>query len=370
MGIHNESANAKCTALEAEMRRRLWWSLIIFDARISEKSGHKDVMLAPTWNCRTPLNVNDFELWPEMKVLPAVHAQPTEALFAVVRSELSDFTRHSSSHLDFTSPVLKSVAKDVQNGLLLEDDELVTLEKTVEDKHLKFCNSENPLHFVTIWTARGCLAKDRLLEYYSRYSRPSVQQTDAQRDIALSHALRMLECDTKLLASPLTKGYLWWLKDLQFPFPAYLHIVQDLRRRPVWEYAEKSWEVLSDNYEARFISIEERDNHVFKIFSRMILQAWAAREAAVFIQSTEPEVLPRIVSNIRYRMMQMTPNERNSDIEQPGGSLGMKSDDFLMSMPIDFICDAPLQSFGRQVPMDAGLGAFLEFPDRLQWEWT
>jgi hypothetical protein len=41
MGIHSESALAKCTVFEAELRRRLWWSLVLFDTRISEMADHK-----------------------------------------------------------------------------------------------------------------------------------------------------------------------------------------------------------------------------------------------------------------------------------------------------------------------------------------
>jgi hypothetical protein len=38
MGLHNESTYTRYTAVEAEMRRRLWWSLVIFDHRMCEMS--------------------------------------------------------------------------------------------------------------------------------------------------------------------------------------------------------------------------------------------------------------------------------------------------------------------------------------------
>jgi hypothetical protein len=59
MGKHSESACAKCAPLEAEMRRRLWWSLVLFDSRISEMANDRTTTLIPTWDCRIPLNVND-----------------------------------------------------------------------------------------------------------------------------------------------------------------------------------------------------------------------------------------------------------------------------------------------------------------------
>lgn len=347
MGIHSESALAKCTTLEAELRRRLWWSLVLFDTRIGEIADHKTSMLAPTWDCRIPLNVNDSDLRPEMKEPPAVQGKSTDALFAVVRSELGELVRHTMFHLDFTNPALKPIFKTVQRGLIPEVAELATLEKMIEDKYLKFCDPENPLHFMTIWWTRAYLAKCRLLEHHSRYSSSLVHQTDAQRDTAISHALRMLECDTKFMTSPLTKRFLW-LAHVHFPFPAYIQIVQDLKRRPGSEQAEQAWEVMSDNYEARFGFLYYKgENPFFKIFTKIVLQAWEAREAA-FSQLGEPLMPPRIVSYIRHRVAQIAQNPQIADTQQPNGVMGMGIDNFPMSMPMDSGSHGLLYNIGGQ----------------------
>jgi hypothetical protein len=333
MGIHSESALAKCTTLEAELRRRLWWSLVLFDTRISEMSDHKTATLAPTWDCKIPLNVNDSNLRPEMKEPPVVQGKSTDALFAVVRSELGEFVRDTMFYLDFTSPALKPIFKTVQHGLIPEVTELATLEKRIEDKYLEFCDPENPLHFMTIWWTRAYLAKCRLLEHHSRYSSSSVHQTEVQRDAAISHALRMLECDTRLRSSHLTKRFLW-LVHLHFPFPAYIQIVQDLRRRPGSEQAEQAWEVMSDNYEAWFIFVyKDSESPFFKIFNKIVLQAWEAREAA-FSQSGEAMMPPRIVSSIRHRVARIAQNSQIADTQQPNGIMGIGIDNFPMSMPM------------------------------------
>jgi hypothetical protein len=49
----------------------------------------------------------------------------------------------------------------------------------------------------------------------------------------------------------LTKQFQWWTAWFQFPFPAYVHIIQDLRKRPLSIHAEQAWTKLSENYEAR-----------------------------------------------------------------------------------------------------------------------
>jgi hypothetical protein len=323
---------------------------------------YKATTLAPTWNCRVPLNVNDSDLRLEMKEPPTVQGQSTEALFVVVRSELREFVRHTKFHLEFTNPALKPIAKDVQRGPIPEGGELVILEKMIEDKYLKFCDPENPLHFMTIWMTRSYIAKCRLVEHYSRYFSSSVNQTEAQRKAALAYALMRLECDTKIMSSPLTKGYRW-LAQFCFPFPAYIRIVQDLSRRPISEQAGEAWQIMNDNYEARIVNSPRHDGPFFKNFTKIILQAWEAREEA-FRESRDPLVPLRIVSYIRQRLAEIAQNEQNAEMERPNGVMRMAIDDFSMSMPIGFASYDLLHRLGAQDGYAVtGPGTYLSIPE-------
>jgi hypothetical protein len=157
----------------------------------------------------------------------------------------------------------------------------------------------------------------------------------------------MLECDTKLMTSPLTKRFLW-LVHFHFPFPAYIQIVQDLRRRPGSEQAEQAWEVMSDNYDARFVFIYYKDeNPFFKTFTEIVLRAWEAREAA-FNQLGEPLMPPRIVSSIRHKVAQIAQNAQNTDTQQPNGVMGMGINNFPMSMPMGSGSHGLLYNMGGQ----------------------
>lgn len=334
MGIHSESTLAKYTVIEAEMCRRLWWSLVLFDTRISEMASLKTVTLDPTWDCNVPLNVNDSDLRPEMKEPPKIQGKSTEAIFAVVRSELAEFIRHTVFHLDFTNPALKPIAKHLQDGPAPEGGELVKLEEIIEDQYLKFCDLENPIHFMTVWTTRAHLAKYRLLEHHSRYSSATPRRTETQHGAATSYALRMLECDTKIMTSSLTKGFSW-LNQFYFPFPAYIQITQDLRRRPVNEHAQQAWEVMSDNYEARFDSHMRDDSPFFDIFTRIVLQAWEACEATSK-NLGDRSTPPRIVSSIRHTLAQIAQKAQNIEAEQPDIIMGMGTNEFSIPTPVGF----------------------------------
>ena len=346
MGIHSESALAKCTTGEAEMRRRLWWSIVLFDTRVGEMANSKAGTLDPTWDCKIPLNVNDSDLRLEMKETPAIQGTSTEALFVVVRCELGEFIRHSVFHLDFTNPALKPVAKQQHNGSAPEDNELVKLEHMIEHQYLKSCNQENPIHFMTIWTTQAYLARCRLLEHHSRYFSPSLRQTEAQHDAATSYAIRMLKCDTKIMTSSLTKGFLW-LNHLHFPLPAYIQIVQDLKRRPTSEQTQQAWDAMSDNYEAWLGSYPREDNPFLQIFAKTVIQAWEACEAA-FKQLGKNLTSPRIVLSMKYTIAQIGQYARYADTEQLNTMMSMGSDDFQLPMSIDL-------SYFQNLPYDMGM---------------
>jgi hypothetical protein len=359
MGIHSESVLVKFSILEAEMRRRLWWSLILFDTRIGEMADFKTATLTPIWDCRIPLNVNDSDFRLGMKEPPQIQGQSTEAIFTVVRSDLGDFVRHTMFHIGLSQPAFKPVPKDSQHIPAIKGSELVNLDKTIEDKYLKFCDPENPLHFMTIWTTRAYIAKCRLKEHRFRYSGSVLNQAEVQRDAAISYALSMLECDTKIVASPLTKGFLW-LANCHFPFIAYIHIIRDLEWRPFNNQREHAWEVMSENYQARFGFLGKEDNVFFKSFAEIILQAWEACEAK-FKQSEEPLVIPRMVLSIRHKLAHMALNHVSG---QSHSATDIGVTELSMPMPLDFDSNSLLYSLGGEDSYTAtGPEAYSNMPE-------
>ncbi|OJJ34571.1 hypothetical protein ASPWEDRAFT_112834 [Aspergillus wentii DTO 134E9] len=311
MGIHSESECSKHPPFEAEMRRRLWWSLVLFDSRIGEMAAdHRSTILTPLWDTKIPWNVNDIDLRPDIKVLPTVQAPLTETLFVVVRSEVADFVRHAAFHLDFTNPVLKALVTQSQQTPRDEHRELTALERMIEGKYFMFTDPENPLHFMATWMVRGYLAKFLLMEHHSRYS--TTCPTDDQRDSGVRLAMRRLESDTKVMFSPLTRRY-GWLLDFHLPFPAYVHILQDLKRRPFCKHAERAWEVVTDNFTVRSMALRMAPGPIFESFTKLVLQAWGACEAHS-IQREKSLTPPRIVPIVRSWLAE---NAANVDPDQP-----------------------------------------------------
>jgi hypothetical protein len=301
MHCHEEPENAKCNALEAELRRRLWWALIIFDNRISEMSNSRSTMLMPIWDCQTPHNVSDFDLRSETSTAPPDREMPTEALFVVVRSEMDDWVRNCAFQLDFVNPAMRAIVRDIHNGTTPES-ELTALIENIESKYLRHCSEDNPIQYMTILTARDFLAKHQLLEHYSKYIMGHLEPTDELRETAINHALTILACDTTLTMSPLTKGFSWFTR-IYFPLPAYIHLVQVLRKQPMGDSADRAWQAMSDNYEARFEKMPEVSIFL-RVVSKPLLEAWSAREAALR-EHGRFELPPRCVTHIQEKVIEL-----------------------------------------------------------------
>jgi hypothetical protein len=325
MNIHIEAMNLKHPPLEAEMRRRLWWAVIIFDNRLCEMSDYRSTNLDPSWDCALPSNVNDSDLHSSSSSAPTPSDRPTEAVFAVVRAEIMQAYRHAAFHLNFTKPALKAVARESEYGLIGTEDAhaaITKLESSLSTRYLNHCTPKtNSLHYMLIHLTRASLARMRLLAHYASFASRPRDQTSNDRDRAAAYAIAVLEADTALRASSKlpdsqqhakpnpTAPYTWLLHSL-FPMPAYIHLLSDLRRRPLRPLADTAWDAMDKNYQACFFHYFPpsspanssspafsqdpsaasdqpatqgglRDSNPFKtIFAHILVPAWRAREAA------------------------------------------------------------------------------------------
>lgn len=271
----------------------------MFDNRVCEMSSSKCSAFLPIWDCNTPMNVNDFDLHPEMGTPTATQHGPTEAIFVVVRSQISDYMRHCPCHLDFINPAL--TAMSFNTSAIAMDRNISTLTQRIENDFLHHCEAENPILLMTLHTARGFLAKLHLLEYYSQRLRSSYTPSASQHASIISHTTTMLQSDTLLMTSPLTKGYRW-LTQSYFPFTAYMHLAADLRNRPQAQHVPDSWRALTDNFETHraYSDPEKFDmNPIFKVFAGIVLRGWAAREKALTETGTSVGDVPGIVLHFR-----------------------------------------------------------------------
>src|SRR5690349_17334902 len=100
MGIHRDGSSLGLNYFDIEMRRRLWWQIMILDARAAELTGSGRPGEAWYWNTKVPSNVNDCDLHPDMKEPPVDSAGPTDMISCLLRYELGVMFKRARSASD------------------------------------------------------------------------------------------------------------------------------------------------------------------------------------------------------------------------------------------------------------------------------
>ncbi|CAI6308345.1 unnamed protein product [Periconia digitata] len=326
MQLDSEYACAQHDFLEGEMRRRLWWALLLFDVRVSQLAGGKTKSFLPIFSTRTPLNSNDSTLAASVQdppistiITPEVaQEQPTESIYVVVKANMGNFICHTAFHLAYNAPeLLPLVPTPAVHSSPGTNDQITHLEKMLESRYLSLCNPSDPLHFMTIWETRSLLAKCRLMEYYRSDLESS--WTETQFDTACQHAIRLLECNNTIKSSPLTKPFRWMTR-FYFPFPAYIHLLKHLKRAPLDSHARDAWDVMSTNFTMWLSEVFQNQDAIYMLMGKLVLGAWAAKEEVLVRRNEvlDPDEVPGIVTTIRK-----IAKEKRAREEQIGSDVGV-----------------------------------------------
>ncbi|KAH6672696.1 fungal-specific transcription factor domain-containing protein [Plectosphaerella plurivora] len=84
IGLHRDGARlAHLSPFEAEIRRRVWWCLVLLDIRASEDQGTEFTIAPGSFDTRMPLSLNDGDIYPTMTELPAERQGDSDMIFAL-----------------------------------------------------------------------------------------------------------------------------------------------------------------------------------------------------------------------------------------------------------------------------------------------
>lgn len=84
IGLHRDAARlSHISPYDAEIRRRVWWALMLLDIRASEDQGTEFTIAPGSFDTRMPISINDADLYPSMTEPPTARDGDTDMVFAV-----------------------------------------------------------------------------------------------------------------------------------------------------------------------------------------------------------------------------------------------------------------------------------------------
>ncbi|KAK3942155.1 hypothetical protein QBC46DRAFT_380753 [Diplogelasinospora grovesii] len=265
--LHRDGDGRTFPPYEAEMRRRLWWSLVILDVRGVEDRGTEAIIAGDSYNTAMLTNINDADFGPGSRVPLAGVEGPTDVTFALCSAmssgffltfgDPSEFARATATH--GATQLAAFSFQQTEHGLI----------KHVQKLEALFIERMDPSHLVSTITAtvvRIVTLKLWLsLQYPFQVVRPAANTTAplprsstsgstaatsaanarprVSREGMLRTALAVMELAEAEQRAPGSERYGWWTK-LYVQWHPLAVALAELCAQPVGELADRAWQVV------------------------------------------------------------------------------------------------------------------------------
>lgn len=356
MGLHRDGEKLGLPPFDVQMRRRLFYQLLPLDGIAGQMSGTGIGIIPDGWDTQQPLNINDDQIWPGMIETPEEQKGATEMIFCLARTCIGKFfasagrSMHGAGSQQF---------KDYSAAELVIDK----AESEVEEKYIRYCDIVNPLHFLTIASARSGITAMRL-----RIRIPKVRNqtaTNAERRKLFHLSQKILDTDTATYAHTSLRRYLWHVRPffLWGTWDSLILVLTSLWRSDLLSPAETdaAWSRVEQVYNNHGELLESK-RALYVAFGRLTLKAWDANPPS----SSVPE--PVFITTLRSRRGLKIKNPAGGQ-ESNGTALDAKTDIVsLIAPPSTSDANALFGGFSGGMRLDVGDDFNLDTADWMFWE--
>ena len=267
MGIHRDGESMGLCWFDVELRRRLYWHLIGLDIYAGRVSGTTDAGPPKTWDTKLPSNINDDQIHPEMTGVPHVRNGATDMIFSLVRIKLGTlFAIESPGSQGYgpTSPAWHAKEKTIDS-----------VENEIESEFLRYCDPVEPVHTLTLMTARTALAAARLRQRMPLVAQQMLGNETERREI-YALARRILDAEIHSFTNPIIKPFEWYFR-ASFRWDALIWLLAALARPNFFtlEESDGTWERVGEFFTHHSEILESRST-LNRTVGRMTLKAWLA----------------------------------------------------------------------------------------------
>ena len=285
MGLHREISLKGLSPFETEIRRRLWWQILIMDSRSAQLSGAAtDASFPPFWDTKRPLNINDSDLSPSMKELPVQYDGVTEMLFCSIRFEIGESMRKLKDY-EKNGQIMNELGSIAQQDRIVDE-----LEHRLEQRFLKNCDSLIPFHQLAIYLGRSSVCQMRLSVHHPRhYPDDGASLPQAEKEMLFSLAQQVLAYDNLASSTTALSGYLWHVT-VNFPFQSFIVLLKELLTRVEGEEVGRVWMQIQQVYKHHPELVTKTRNPLYYAMGNLALKAWDKR--AYMVQHNQPAYQP------------------------------------------------------------------------------
>ncbi|KAK4193047.1 fungal-specific transcription factor domain-containing protein [Podospora australis] len=304
MGLHRDGERLGLSPFEAEMRRRVWWQIIMVDSKYAIFSGLSHSLLPRGWDTKTPKNVNDADIFPTATEPFQDREGPTEMIFVLLLYKFAKFLVETPG---FDTMVMLSTETSPTNEDLPEES-LMEYRRTVENlgKDLldildKWCDPmAGRIHEMAIQMRAHIIDKIMELITPAKLQPEWGGEVRTHKDNTFKVAVCSLEHNETNYVSTKDKGFMWFSLS-HFQMDIFLYMAGQLCHRTEGTIVERAWRQVQVVYTFH-PELLDTSNRAAAVVAVFILKAWKKREEVIFGRTGMLPEPPFYIEKLRASM--------------------------------------------------------------------
>ncbi|KAJ4864013.1 fungal specific transcription factor domain-containing protein [Trichoderma breve] len=307
MGYHRDGSQLNLIPFETEMRRRIWWQIMMLDAKCAMMSGLSQSWSNLGWDTKKPLNLNDADLFPGSTEPVVERDGPTEMAFSIVISEIFRFKLETDGSNESRAFEAAMMGQTLDDGPESENNTKAIFEKfrkkaeALEERLLEIEKNMIDIRAGNVHVAALAI-RPMLTRRLKEMLVPIQEQPEwgteifGPKDNFFKVLLMMMEHKTEAHEQMVAAGFQWFMR-FHFQLDAFAVFTGLLHDRPVGSLSDRAWEVMrriyGDHHEFSDMTIKP---HVAQ--AQFVLKAWRARELA-YGQNGQRIETPSFINRLR-----------------------------------------------------------------------
>ncbi|KAF1968006.1 hypothetical protein BU23DRAFT_277921 [Bimuria novae-zelandiae CBS 107.79] len=243
IGLHQDPETLGLPPFECEMRRRLWYQIMMQDGFAEKLAGTGGTIFFGEVN--RPSNLNDSDLFPDMKELPQEHQGATEMMFFLIRCHLGEFLRHSANPKSTYDGVWNKLSGTAAS-LAVKDKAIDELEALYQRKFLNYCDKAVPWHFMCTYLAKGVIAMLRFIAHCPEGTDANLPQSE--KDLLFEWSVSVVRWQNHAYTTKEMQGCLWHINS-HFQWKGFVYFVSALKERTEGDEVDKAWKEVQTVFE-------------------------------------------------------------------------------------------------------------------------
>lgn len=303
MGLHRDGEMLGLGPFECEMRRRLWWQVIMLDAKYAMMTGLNHSLLPRIWDTKEPKNLNDVDMFPSATEPFQDRDGPTEMIFVMITNKVARFLVETPGLEIMLMLAEWSGAPSTANPQLNEFRTVIArLGQDMLDMLNKYCDpTAGPVHEMAVEV------KAQIIKKLSAFATSAKDQPEwgseilDSNDNAFKLAICAMEHEQENCYASQDKGFLWHAL-LHFQLDVFIYLAGQLCHRLDGNLVDRAWKQVEVVYYFHPELYDTSNNKTYFMLARFILRAWSKREEMITRKTGHMPTTPPCIERLRSIM--------------------------------------------------------------------